>query len=275
MRHHSTGYPQVIHQYIADDRWRYGYIGSGASFAYSSPTAIINDIGNIDADGYREGLKFPQTLGNIDGSNSSSDAEAIFEVSKQFVDSIKEYCYDEHDYYKASNCVNNMHLPDDAHGLYVYSASSNGDILIDSAAIGNEELINNAKDAVLVIVGNNVTISNSVRRIDAIIIAKNKLDTCAEGKRNESDGNQELLMNCSNPLIINGAVYSSGGVENLMLDRTFGGGSLAGDKLDPSTLSQRAEIFNYDFRIIRVAYGLSEKIDGKNANFVKELAPRL
>ena len=244
-------------------------IGSGASLAYANAYTknYPNDAGDFNVDGGRGSSNYyPQSVGNKDGSNSSSDASEIYKLSSKFADSLISYCGDSEST-STGECTFANSVPDDGNGIYVY----NGGFPIAN------NIINNSKNAIMVIVGDNVAINKDVTRVDAIIIARNSFDTCAgDGNdRNPADGNQDLLENCNNQLVINGAVKTAGG-DNLKLDRTFGGGSITGeDKLNPSTLMQRAEIFNYDPRIVKVSQDIWEKTDATNVQYVKELAPRL
>ena len=242
-------------------------IGSGASLAYANAYTKKdpNDAGDFNVDGGRGSSNYyPQSVGNKDGSNSSSDASEIYRLSSKFADSLISYCGDSEST-STGECTFANSVPDDGNGIYVY----NGGFPIA------DNIINKSKNAIMVIVGDDVTINNNVAQVDAIIIARKSFDTCAGHDRNEADGNQDLHENCNNQLVINGAVKTAGGV-NLKLDRTFGGGSMTGeDKLNPSALMQRAEIFNYDPRIVKVSQDIWEKTDATNVQYVRELAPRL
>ncbi len=242
-------------------------IGSGASLAYANAYTknSPNDAGDFTVDGGRNSSNYyPQSVGNKDGSNSSSDASEIYKLSSKFADSLISYCGDSEST-STGECTFANSVPDDGSGIYVY----NGGFPIAN------NIVNNSKNAIMVIVGDDVAINKDVDRVDAIIIARNSFDTCAGHDRNEADGNQDLHENCNNQLVINGAVKTAGD-DNLKLDRTFGGGSMTGeDKLNPSTLMQRAEIFNYDPRIVKVSQDIWEKTDATNVQYVRELAPRL
>lgn len=239
------------------------FMGSGASMAYEPAYTQPqpNDKGDVNSSGFRSGERFPQTLGNTTEDKGTNEASEQLALAKKFAENIEGYCYSAPGV-PSGKCNFASSVPDDGRGIYIY----NGSMPIGS------NIENKSKDAVMVIIGDNITIDRSVTRIDAIIIAKNSLDTCNGVNRNNADGNQDLLTYCNTELVINGAVYSA---KKPDLKRTYGGGNIEGDTLDASTLLQRAEIFNYDPRIVKISYEINESLDATNASYVKELAPRL
>ena len=85
-------------------------------------------------------------------------------------------------------------------------------------------------------------------------------------------GNYHLLVNCNETLVVNGAVAAN----IIELDRAAGGGSDEKmTELNAASLTQRAEIFNYDQRIVFWATNASSSDKTTTANHVKELTPRL
>lgn len=253
--------------------------GSGASLAYATPQSTPNSAGDYTADGIKDTgeLRVPQTLGNTASPDYGigSDAENALQLSKKFAENIKGYCYDE-----SGNASGNCSvLPDGAtsidnsySGLVLYKANSNSSFTIPS------NIYNNSENAVIVIYGKNIKISNAATQIDAMIIAEDGLDTCDEGDKDSKTGNQALLEKCNNDLIIKGAVYSRGKLSDtenhLLLDRSKGGGSFEGETLSPNSLSQRAEIFSFDPRIVKVSQDIHESLDVTEIQYIKEIAPR-
>ena len=81
-----------------------------------------------------------------------------------------------------------------------------------------------------------------------------------------------MIDNCNHTLLINGAVAA----QKIKLDRAAGGGSFEGSEdLNPESLMQRAEVFNYDFRVVFWANSVLEYDDVINPSHIKELNPRL
>lgn len=249
-------------------------MGSGASLAYaiSEPQTDINQAGNYSIGGLRDGATMtPQTLGGLALDYGSSDEAAkAMQLSKKFAENIKSYCYDSTGS-SSGNCevAENITSVDDAKNGFILYRPTNSDTIEIAQNISND-----SKGAIVVIYGKKVTISNNVTRIDAVIIAEEGLDTCSEDSHHKNSGNEELLTKCSNPLTINGAVYTKGDAD-LMLDRVYGGGSTEdGETLNPDTLMQRAEIFNYDPRITKVSQDIIDEMDVTDVQYIKELAPR-
>ena len=241
------------------------YTGSGASLAYAvGPVSsrAVNDIGNSSVDGFdKSGEEVPQTLGNTVstyGGIGDSNASTYVSMSNAFRD-------------KLISAAADTRLPNIE--FYCNNPGSTCDISSD---------INASGEKLYVILADNVYIRENVTNIDAIIIAKRELDTCylPDGSNDayeQKGGNEILLEKCGSQLVINGAVSVEGKID---LDRTFGGGSLekgADNKyhLNPSSLSQRAEIFNYDPRILKFSYDYVKEYDTGQESYAKELAPRL
>lgn len=253
--------------------------GSGASLAYATPQSTPNSNGDYTTDGINDTgeLRVPQTLGNTASPDYGigSDAENALQLSKKFAENIKGYCYDEIGN-ASGNCSvlpeGTTSIDNSYSGLVLYKANSNSSFTIPS------NIYNNSENAVIVIYGKNIKISNAATQIDAMIIAEDGLDTCDEGDKDAKTGNQALLEKCDNDLIINGAVYSKGKISDtenhLLLDRSKGGGSFDGEMLSPNSLSQRAEIFSFDPRIVKVSQDIHESLDVTEIQYIKEIAPR-
>ena len=250
---------------IASTSFSGGPMGSGAAYAYDEPQLSPNVKTETNKSGLPDDkLATPQTLGNAGSSLGVGDASNYVSLSKKFAENIVST------YYESGNL--NAAKAGGTGLDFVYST-------ISDQMIGGD-ITNGDNNTIKVIVGKNIHIAPSVKRLDAIIIAYGELDTCSSGLTSDAyeqdkstdPGNQALLEQCGNELVINGAVYAN----SISLDRTFGGGSFEGDdKINPDTLMQRAEIFNYDPRIVKISYEINESLDATNASYVKELAPRL
>ena len=111
----------------------------------------------------------------------------------------------------------------------------------------------------IIIYGNSIKINCSVTRVDAVLIAKENIDTCET-----PEGNYNRLDN-SVPLIINGSTIS----DTLNLNRTYGAATGA-NSIEP------AEIINYDTSLFLWANKQADATtSGKlTETYVRELAPR-
>jgi hypothetical protein len=117
-----------------------------------------------------------------------------------------------------------------------------------------------------------IVIKNEVTELYANLIADGKLDTCGEGDHKTDATSGKLVDNCNNVLVVNGAVYSEG---EMSLDRVFGGGSSYGSmSLDSSTLVQRAEIFNFDPKIVKWGYDYKHEVQPITTTYIEELSTR-
>jgi|GEM_PF-2595529 len=247
-----------------------GHPGSGASLAYASQQTVKNSAGSPSVDGFyepsttlRSKSRNPQTLGNE--SDPKEGAVGYTEIGA-YVSQSSIFAY---------NIVAAANSPDKTHVEY-YKNDPDGMCVIDANVPADPSKI-------WLIHCKNVMIRPNVDEINAMIVAKNELDTCYEpngaSDKYEQDAggdNQLLLDNCNTQLIINGAVYA-GNVLNL--DRTHGGGSLDfvnGEYyLNSATLAQRAEIFNYDPRIVKYSYDFMKTYEMNSESYVRELTPRL
>lgn len=274
-----------------------GIIGSGAAFAYANPQATIN-ASRTDGDGLEGGkLKKPQSIGNTASNDYyGDDAEAAAQVARgegttssawQFANNIyQKYIADSSashpDLIKTvvsdgTNASDILAGADQEGKLYM--VHSDGKLRIDS------NIENHLNNTIYVIYSEaGIDIAPSVTRIDAFLIANKNgtasssttgtatIDTCAGYDRDDIHGNQVLLENCNKTLVINGAVAA----EKIVLDRAAGGGSYEdSEELKPDSLTQRAEIFNYDMRAVFWATKMLDNEDVTNSTYVKELSPRL
>ncbi len=246
------------------------YVYSGASRAYDSAQTTVNANVSYEDYGKTDGMSSPQTLGNMTdekGIRNDTEIANYVNMSRQFANSIYSTFYDEYGNKKTKIDSDGSTVDVSAHFNILNSKASN-DYSITS------DIINDDPNVINVIYANNIYISKNVERVDAVLIANGILDTCEKDvNRNTSTGNQELLQECNeNALVVNGAVYVHG---ELKLDRVYGGGEIDGDSLDPSTLAQRAEIFNYDPRIVKFAYDVIKDRNLVDTQYVKELPTRL
>ena len=258
--------------------------GSGAALAYATPiysyTADVDEQKKLTVDPSQAGLEKtssaivnPQTLGNYVGNGSTADAATYLNMSALFAGNIKGTFYSGDTVTTPSRVVGDVDTIEGKSGILFYTDHNNGTISI------NHNITNNTSDAVLVVYGKNIEIAPDVERIDAILIADGYIDTCAGYSRDDKTGNQSLKEHCYKQLVVNGAVYAGGqdvadDREVLRLDRTFGGGNIEGGNLDANTLSQRAEIFNYDPRIIKLSYEYMREYDPLAESYTEELSTR-
>jgi len=249
-------------------------IGSGASLGYKDPMNQINGLGlGGNGDGLQEGtaIRNPQTLGNLDSSAGegvgSSEIVSYINRSKVFANKISSEFFDRNGNLADSGMLRTgNYIGPDEKGFLFYRPMNYGDVII------HDNIINDSKNASLVIVASSVFIENDVDRIDATIIAYGDFDTCYGFEQNASDGNQDLLANCNRSLLINGAVYVEG---QLRLDRTYGSGSFTPDgQLNMENLSQRAEIFNFDPRFVKTSYEYATSKKSYSETYIKELQTR-
>ncbi len=112
----------------------------------------------------------------------------------------------------------------------------------------------------LVIYAKNIKISCGVTHIDAVLIAKDNIDTCANLARDNLDNRER-----STPLRINGVIIT----DTLTLGRTYGAGKGA-DSIVP------AEVINYDASLYSWASGQPGSASGGGLTeaYSSELAPR-
>ena len=245
----------------------YGLVANSVSDITGSGASLSN---GLDAGKFA----VPQTLGNNSGNGGVFDSYAYYAMSSAFVDNI------EGTFYEGNALLDNSRIRtgDIAAGetgfLFYKNARNNETIRID------QNITNYSKDAVLVVFADNIEITSNVTRIDAVLIAKDKMTTCADHSRNDADGNMDLKENCGSQLVVNGAIYvggdngSTASDKVLSLYRTYGGGNIDNGYLDSSTLAERAEIFNYDSRIVKQSYEMMKKIDPYAESYIQELAPR-
>ena len=114
----------------------------------------------------------------------------------------------------------------------------------------------------LIISANNITISCNVSMIDAILIAKNNINTCNSYGSGEEQANEAER---NNQLRIRGAVIAN----SLTPSRTHGAG-IEGESAIP------AEIINYDSSVMLWAQYMAGNDDSAalTVTYQRELAPR-
>lgn len=238
---------------------------SGASLAYTNPQTTINATAAWDLGGLNKGyFDSPQTLGNMsDEVGLQDEAEASLRASQMqsFVDDVKSTFFAG----TPGGSETIMPLND---GKTFVNTNFDGNVVIDSELA---ETINKKANEGMVLIYSegNIEISNDVQSLKAVLIADGIVDTCFE--KDQGGDNGQLLDYCYNPLVINGVVFSN---KDIALDRVYGGGSTDGMNLDPNTLIQRAEIFNFNPEIIEWGYNYKHKTQPITTTYIEELSTR-
>lgn len=145
-----------------------------------------------------------------------------------------------------------------------YVVNTNGNVYINGDIIYQDGTYTELSEIPKAfIAAKNISIACNVKRIDAILIAKNKLDTCS-GSNNDTQAGLDAP-NRSNQLVINGAITT--GI--LDLNRTFGAATGIYSKIP-------AEIINYDTSVILWGRSIknSEDYGRVYQTYLHELAPR-
>lgn len=143
-----------------------------------------------------------------------------------------------------------------------YIVRTNGDIAINGDvqyADGYSKLEDMPK---LIIYAKNIYINCQVNRVDAVLIAEQNVDTCAEWNGTNPDLNSEAR---SRLLKINGTVITN----KLLLNRTYGAGKGTASGVP-------AEIINYDTTLLLWGRAQADTSDSgrTTTTYIRELAPR-
>ncbi len=153
-----------------------------------------------------------------------------------------------------------------------YIVRSDNDIIIAGNLYSEPEPNTNMDDlSKLIIYGKNIEIMCQVKRVDAILIAENVINTCTNADGQTPDLNDSVR---SIPLRINGAVVA----DKLLLNRTFG--ASAGYTRTENGIVQGtgapAEVINYDTTLLIWGRAQADTASsGKvNVTYTRELAPR-
>lgn len=163
--------------------------------------------------------------------------------------------------WNGKSCVGGAEL---SAGSGVWFANGGNDDLIISGNLtygGSYSSFDNMPK--IVVYAKNIKIYCDVTRIDAVLIAKESVNTCVNGYGNTPDVNDELR---SNQLTINGAILA----ESLELNRTYGAATGANSAIP-------AEIINFDPTLYMWGSSLSSDSDSSTAIdsvYINELAPR-
>ena len=218
-----------------------GSVESKMSFCNRSPLSFANNNCNNSADRVTGGLMGTATFGNVEKDKKSirnkyiggNDSESYGD-SQITLDTTTEGSY----YYHYDNLT--IHASTIAKGS-TKIIRSDGNITIDGD-IGFEGGYNTFDDVPkLVIYANNILIGCDVGRIDALLIANNKVVTCNNFEDDLADEFQEKVVGHINDsanskqLIINGAVIAN----SLTANRTYGAATGANSIIP-------AEIINFD-----------------------------
>lgn len=141
---------------------------------------------------------------------------------------------------------------------------TSGDIKIEGNIVYESTTYRSQKEIpkVIIYAGGDITIACNVTRIDAIIIAGGKVETCDTDDDDENAINSAAV---SRQLVINGMVMS----DSLKLKRTYGAQTGIGSGLP-------AEIINYDTSAIIWGKGMATTTDSDTLTTVyqHEIAPR-
>ena len=204
-----------------------------------------------------------QTLGNMNSEiGARNDAKVYAAQARTYANNVIATFFTGE---ASSTCV--LGSSYDGCSTFV-NANYNDDVVINSAFAGTiNDAANNGH--VIIYSKRNIKISNAVTELNATLIADGKVDTCEEA--DQGGDNEQLLYNCSNSLFINGIVYSE---KSIALDRIYGGGSVNGMNLDANTLMQRAEILNYDPKIVRWSYDYKRQTQPLTTTYIEELSTR-
>ena len=239
-------------------------IASGASSAYGNPQTSRNASVSYDGAGLKIGdFDSIQTLGNMNsGIGARNDAKVYAAQARTYANNVIATFFTGE---ASSTCV--LGSSYDGCSTFV-NANYNDDVVINSAFAGTiNDAANNGH--VIIYSKRNIKISNAVTELNATLIADGKVDTCEEA--DQGGDNEQLLYNCSNSLFINGIVYSE---KPIALDRIYGGGSVDGMNLDANTLMQRAEILNYDPKIVKWSYDYKRQTQPLTTTYIEELSTR-
>lgn len=239
-------------------------IASGASSAYDNPQTSRNASVSYDGAGLKIGdFDSIQTLGNMNsGIGARNDAKLYAAQARTYANNVIATFFTGE---ASSTCV--LGSSYDSCTTFV-NANYNDDVVINSDFAGTiNDAANNGH--VIIYSKRNIKISNAVTELNATLIADDRVDTCEEA--DQGGDNEQLLYNCSNSLFINGIVYSE---KPIALDRIYGGGSVDGMNLDANTLMQRAEILNYDPKIVKWSYDYKRQTQPLTTTYIEELSTR-
>lgn len=238
---------------------------SGASVAYTNPQTSINATAAWNLGGLnKEYFDSPQTLGNMsDDVGLQDEAEASLRASQMqsFVDDVKSTFF-------AGTPGGSETIMQFKDSKTFINTNFDSDVIIGTELAS--DINSKANDGMVLIYSTrNIEISNEVQYLKAVLIADGKVDTCSGANRGGDNG--QLLDSCYNPLVINGVVFSN---KDIALDRVYGGGSTEGMNLDPNTLIQRAEIFNFNPEIVEWGYNYKHKTQPITTTYIEELSTR-
>ena len=165
----------------------------------------------------------------------------------------------------------------DSNTRVVMVAGNNDDVMVAGTIVINSNLqyedyktyTGLSEIPKLIIYADNISIACNVTRIDAILIANNKVDTCPTNKDREGlkDGDPVLINNPENStqLTINGMIITN----QLDLNRTYGAATGINSGIP-------AEIINYDASTILWSMNQidTDNYAGMSAVYQHEIAPR-
>lgn len=148
------------------------------------------------------------------------------------------------------------------------STTISGNIVYDATGLTT---LQDVPKYIIYAIGGDITISCDVTRIDAILIADGKVNTCGDhtaegtGTRDKIEGNDNNNSDRSKQLVINGAVVAG----SVVLPRSYGAGT-GQHSITP------AELINYDSSICLWANGKAEAVSSGSFTETasRELAPR-
>jgi hypothetical protein len=247
---------------------------------------------------------YPQSLGNLNSIGYETVAETEAAANWRYAETLKKNIIDT---YGGGEGCNTGYVGGSGGGTNNYLYCPGGEEIapigmipsnLDTLVIRRKGALNISADSQLdnlgnwgnpkqlIVIADSISISNEVSKVNAWLIADGKgLNTCSSYFVDKNNGNQDLLENCNNSLVINGPVIVKTNNptvpnEKLQLPRTFGGGSKKSSdgenfEKDLESLTQRAEIFNYDPSVVEWAYKESQKNPHLETTYTETLAPRL
>lgn len=239
-----------------------GKLGGGSAVQYASLAYSSATHNEISTAAFRSAITPPNGVNSLNArwSNSAPD-----------ISTYSNYLPDPTDTSLPNNDLSQISLPSADKGAY-YAITGNatisgslpgvskkitikatGDIVINSDLVTQNPLspFDNKTTPVVLLIANNIYINSNVQRVDAILIATNKIYTCASGS-SEASPRSSWHTICNKRLVINGAVGAkeirfARSIGTRLLGETNEDSTVNGNKLNSSAgaLNQAAEVINF------------------------------